>query len=273
LENSEFWQYLPNLATLGPYALFWWMRASTKKFLLKIQLCLQLEMARAAIGPDLGWPLTIFLAVWFYRVATRRPLMLKKLHFFELKEPVGGNKSEWNHLASSWHIFRCWIFRQICFSNMWALCQARLAASSQRCAWTGFWIVWNRTPAASSRIRIQVFLTGFSWCTHRLFSWLGDMAVVEFALYPQHEASCDSQIQTGKDFKNKFRKQLESSSTTSLNKWRQRRNIGVSKVMNWTQEEWRRILDLQTLDLQGRCIVYLLELSYIYTPFAIASHH
>jgi len=43
--------------------------------------------------------------------------------------------------------------------------------------------------------------------------------------------------------------------------------------MNWTQEEWRRTLDLQTLDLQGRCIVYLFELSYIYTPFAIASNH
>jgi len=40
---------------------------------------------------------------------------------------------------------------------------------------------------------------------------------VEFALHPQHEASCDSEIQTGKDSKNKFRKQLESSPTTSLN--------------------------------------------------------
>ena len=28
-----------------------------------------------------------------------------------------------------------------------------------------------------------------------------------------------------------------------------------------------------TLDLQGCCIVYLFELSYIYTPFAIGSHH
>jgi len=40
---------------------------------------------------------------------------------------------------------------------------------------------------------------------------------VEFALHPQHEASCDSEIQTVKDFKNKFRKQLESSPTTSVN--------------------------------------------------------
>jgi len=30
---------------------------------------------------------------------------------------------------------------------------------------------------------------------------------------------------------------------------------------------------LQTLDLQGRCIVYLFEVSYIYTPFAIASRY
>jgi len=28
-----------------------------------------------------------------------------------------------------------------------------------------------------------------------------------------------------------------------------------------------------TLDLQGRCIVYLFELLHIHTPFAIASHH
>jgi len=30
---------------------------------------------------------------------------------------------------------------------------------------------------------------------------------------------------------------------------------------------------LQTLDLQGRCIDYLFELSFIYTPFALASHY
>jgi len=40
---------------------------------------------------------------------------------------------------------------------------------------------------------------------------------VEFALHPQHETSCDSEIETKKDFKNKFRKQLGSSPTTSLN--------------------------------------------------------
>jgi len=42
--------------------------------------------------------------------------------------------------------------------------------------------------------------------------------------------------------------------------------------MNLTQEEWRRTLDLQTLGLQEHCIVYLFELSYIYTPHVIASH-
>jgi len=40
---------------------------------------------------------------------------------------------------------------------------------------------------------------------------------VEFALHPQHEMSCDSEIQTKKDFESKFRKQLGSSPTTSLN--------------------------------------------------------
>jgi len=40
-------------------------------------------MARAANGPVLGGPLTIYLAVGFYRAATSRPPMLKKpLKFF-----------------------------------------------------------------------------------------------------------------------------------------------------------------------------------------------
>jgi len=42
--------------------------------------------------------------------------------------------------------------------------------------------------------------------------------------------------------------------------------------MNWTQEEWRRTLNLQTLDLQRRCIVYLCEPLYTYTPHEIVSH-
>jgi len=43
----------------------------------------------------LGGPLTIFLAVGLHRAGTSRPLMLKKpLKFFELKEPLGGNKSD-----------------------------------------------------------------------------------------------------------------------------------------------------------------------------------
>ena len=56
---------------------------------------------------------------------------------------------------------------------------------------------------------------------------------VEFALHPQHEASCDSEIQTGKDFKNKFRKQLESSPTTSLNSEGKEETLGCLK--SWTE--------------------------------------
>ena len=33
-----------------------------------------------------------------------------------------------------------------------------------------------------------------------------DDASVEFGLHPQHEASCDSEIQTGKDFKKQVQK-------------------------------------------------------------------
>jgi len=40
---------------------------------------------------------------------------------------------------------------------------------------------------------------------------------VEFALHPQHETSRDSEIQTKEDLKSKFRNQLGSLSTTSLN--------------------------------------------------------
>jgi len=42
-------------------------------------------------------------------------------------------------------------------------------------------------------------------------------ATVEFALHPQHEASCDSEIQTKKALKRKFRKQLGRLSIISLN--------------------------------------------------------
>jgi len=40
---------------------------------------------------------------------------------------------------------------------------------------------------------------------------------VEFALHPQHETSCDSEIQTKEDLKSKFRKQLGSLALISLN--------------------------------------------------------
>ena len=43
------------------------------------------------------------------------------------------------------------------------------------------------------------------------------MTSVEFALHPQHEASCDSEIQTKKVLKRKFRKQLGRLSIISLN--------------------------------------------------------
>jgi len=67
---------------------------------------IEVEMAQAASGPDLGGPLTIFLVVGFHRAATNRPLMLKKtVQFFWVERPLGGNKSEWNHLACAWRIF------------------------------------------------------------------------------------------------------------------------------------------------------------------------
>jgi len=46
--------------------------------------------------------------------------------FFELKEPFGGNKSDWNHLSL---LCRCCILGQICFPHMSATRQARLAGT------------------------------------------------------------------------------------------------------------------------------------------------
>jgi len=43
------------------------------------------------------------------------------------------------------------------------------------------------------------------------------MPCVEFALHPQHEMSCDSEIQTKEDLKRVFRKQLGRLSIISLN--------------------------------------------------------
>ena len=106
-----------------------------------------------------------------------------------------------------------------------------------------------------------------------LAEWKG---MLSSSWLPQHETSCDSEIQTKKDFKSKFIKQLGSSPITSLNNKGKKKELECTQLYYltiWTQEKRRRTLDLQTLGLQGRCIVYLFELSYIYTPFVIASHH
>jgi len=44
-----------------------------------------------------------------------------------------------------------------------------------------------------------------------------ELACVEFALHPQHETSCDSEIQRKKDFRSKFRIQPGSLSIIALN--------------------------------------------------------
>jgi len=46
-------------------------------------------------------------------------------------------------------------------------------------------------------------------------------------LIPPHETSCDSEIQTKKDFKSMFRKQLGSSPTTPLN------SDGKEETLEW----------------------------------------
>ena len=96
-----------------------------------IRVASGIEMARAGFWAGRwGWtsgPLTIFLAVGLHRAATSRPLMLKNTKIF----------LSWkNHLVAikvtetTWHCFAVTAFlRQICFSHMWALRQARLAGT------------------------------------------------------------------------------------------------------------------------------------------------
>jgi len=54
---------------------------------------------------------------------------------------------------------------------------------------------------------------------------------VEFVLAPQHETSCDSEIQTKKDFKSKFIKQLGSSLTNLIKEQRQKERIRMHTVI------------------------------------------
>ena len=58
----------------------------------------------------------------------------------------------------------------------------RPTAYQRRCAWTGFWIFWIRIPAASNRIRSEVFFPvagsgGFGFCVYwkDVTVWLGDI--------------------------------------------------------------------------------------------------
>ena len=57
------------------------------------------------------------------------------------------------------------------------------------------------------KLLLKPFSDSFEDTRHLQFHRVGRN--VEFALHPQHEVSGDSEIQTGKDSKNKFRKNLK----------------------------------------------------------------
>ena len=82
--------------------------------------------------------------------------------------------------------------------------------AEQTCAWTGFWIFWNRTPVASNRIRNEVFfpvagsrldldfvLLKKLYC---LFGWL-------IFIRTQTESDCLNLVGTGSGLDSKFVKQ------------------------------------------------------------------
>ena len=94
---------------------------------------------------------------------------------------------------------------------------------------------------------------------------------VEFVLAPQHETSCDSEIQTKKDFKSKFRIQLGSSPTTSWNSedkeeilecLKSRTKPNKNEDGHWISKH----LVYKTI------VLYLFELLCTCVPHVIASH-
>jgi len=90
--------------------------------------------------------------------------------FFELKGPVGGNKSDWNHLAL---LCRCCALRQICFSHMWArddhypVCRLDIRQDSEFATGYGYpRTAFKREPNTESYIRntfIDIFRIQTFW--------------------------------------------------------------------------------------------------------------
>jgi len=102
---------------------------------------------------------------------------------------------------------------------------------------------------------------------------------VEFAFHPQHETSCDSEIQMKEDFnyfKNKSRKRTRSWWMFSVNSndWEEHWNTKSHQKMDWIQKnEAGTKRRLKTFRLQGHLNVYLFKPLCIYTPHVIASHN
>jgi len=99
-----------------------------RRFWSQQGLFYRLEMAQAANGPSGFWAVRWrYFSGW---ISPSRPLMLKKpLKFFWVERTTQWQQ-KWVKplgicLALVWW---CCIFRQNCFSHMWALRQARLAA-------------------------------------------------------------------------------------------------------------------------------------------------
>ena len=111
----------------------------------------------------------------------------------------------------------------ICWLPGWTLNPAGIRKSGMHCGKYGCEstnVCWWYMCSAPVLVGCNVF-------------WIFVVTIVEFALHPQHEASCDSEIQTGKDFKNKSGKQLQNSPTTSLNSEGKEETLECLK--SWTE--------------------------------------
>jgi len=99
-----------------------------------------------------------------------------------------------------------------------------------RCVWTGFWIFWNRTPAASNRIRSEVFFAVAGYGLDFVFTEKNVTGSSLDLYFPRlnRESDCLVLVGTGSglDSDSKFEKQdwnrtqkNQSPNTSTVHHW------------------------------------------------------
>ena len=172
-------------------------------------------------------PSSTHLNFWWYDSSLLIVRLLKLLQIFHSLNPhfLAFVPVGWEILDESGRGVFCKISRYTAKTSLFSLLSTCVIAPTSE--WEIFFNPCNRKASSDSRPFLS--LLNFA-CNLWTSLWV---IAVEFALHPQHEASCDSEIQTGKDFKNKFRKQLGSSPTTSLNSEGKEETLECLK--SWTE--------------------------------------